>query len=159
MSFKLDHSSNKSIDEIIFEIPDIQRAKNDDNIISIYNFQNNYYKMHNEYCLNSSISIAIMNNVQYLIDGQHRIAALKMLRKEYPERIISLNIDYFTTTNIDEVYKFVNTHLPNDITTLGIDTYKIINDIEKFLIANFKQYLKSTKTPHKQNFNIQLLMV
>jgi 5-methylcytosine-specific restriction endonuclease McrA len=159
MSFiiKLEHAVGKSIDEILFEIPDIQRVMSEDNIQSIYNFQDEYYTSHNEYCLNGAISIAIVDSVHYLIDGQHRVKALKLLRAKYPERIIALNIDYFYTTDLDKTYKFVNTHAPNAITTLGIDTYKIINDIEKYMTTNFKQYIKSSKDPHKPNFNIQSL--
>ena len=159
MSFitKFENCSNKSIDEIQFEIPDIQRGIIEESVKNIYDFQNNYFVTNGEYCLNGTISIAIMNNVYYLIDGQHRVEALKLLRKAYPERIIALNIDYFYTSDIDAVYKFVNTNIPNAITTLGIDIYKIINDIEKFLVANFKQYLKTSKDPHKPSFNIQSL--
>jgi len=156
---KFEHVINKSIDEIIFEIPEIQRSLSDENVKNIYEFQNNYYKTHGEYCLNGTISIAIANTIQYLIDGMHRITALKILRREFPERNISLNIDYFyiNVQDLEKIYKFVNTHLPNSITALGIDNYKIINDIEKYMLTQFKNYIKSSKNPHKPNFNIQSL--
>lgn len=155
----------KKIDCILskeINIPDIQRKLDTNHVNEIYNFENEYYLLHNEYCLHGSISIAINNNdIKYLIDGQHRCAAYLKLMNDYPERHIKLTIDYYyfngNDNSLNQIYKMVNEHKENFIVKCSIDKYKILNDIEKFYITNFNDYIKSSSKPHKPYFNLDTI--
>jgi hypothetical protein len=150
-------------------IPDIQRNLDLKHVNEIYNFENEYYLLHNEYCLHGSISIAINNNdIKYLIDGQHRCAAYLKLTNDYPERHIKLTIDYYyfngndndndnNNNSLNQIYKMVNEHKENFIVKCSIDKYKILNDIEKFFLNNFNDYIKSSSKPHKPYFNLEFI--
>jgi hypothetical protein len=162
MSFieKFDKKSDVSIDEIKLNIPDIQRNLNQDVVNNIIEFQTQFYNKNNHYCLNQTISIGINqeNGENYLLDGQHRITAYKILRNEYPERLMKISVDYFyckNYNNIEKTYKYINTHSPNNITSLGIDEYKIINEFEKLFFNDFKHYFKVSSKPYKPNLNMQ----
>jgi hypothetical protein len=161
MSFieKFEQSYNKSIDDIKYVIPDIQREIKHENIQKIIDFQQEYYNLHDTYCLNHTISIGIDldTSISYLLDGQHRMKAYIYLRKLFPERKMTITIDTYYCNgmdNINKTYKYINTHTPNDITVLGIDKYQILQTFEKLLCRQFKNYFKSSRRPYRPNLNI-----
>ena len=82
-----------------------------------------------------------------------------MLLNDYPDRELKISVDYYHIDNdiyLDRIYELINSQLPNDISVLCIDKYKIINETCKYLITNFKDYHKPTSNhPHKPNFNIE----
>jgi hypothetical protein len=153
---------NKSVDDICksgYSIPDIQREIKNENIAKIIEFQKDYFDIHQSYCLNHSISIGIdiESGITYLLDGQHRMKAYLYLRKEFPERVMSITIDTYYCKGIDNInktYKYINTHSPNDITVLGIDEYKILQTFEKLICKQFKNYFKSSTKPNRPNLSI-----
>ena len=55
MFFENFEKKYKSIDDIQYVIPEIQRHIEPDNIKKIYAFQKEYYNKKGEYCLNGSI--------------------------------------------------------------------------------------------------------
>ena len=95
----------KSIDEIHYVIPEIQRRVEPDNIKKIYDFQLEYYNKNGEYCLNGSISIGrdLSTCIDYLLDGQHRMAAYIKLRKTFPERSMIISVDTFDCSSIKNI--------------------------------------------------------
>lgn len=159
LEFKKIH--NKSIDEIVnYNLPEIQRKLMLDKVDLIYSFQLEFFKEHGYYCLNHSISIGldVESNQEYLLDGQHRITAYKKLRKEYPERIMKIDIDYYLCKgmeNIEKTYKIINTCTPNPICYLGIDESKIISKFEMMLEKQFPSYLKNSKRPNRPNLSLK----
>jgi hypothetical protein len=164
MSFieKFEKKNSIFVDEIKFSIPEIQRNLNQDTVNKIIEFQKSYYNKNNHYCLNQTISIAINleNGEEYILDGQHRITAYKILRNEFPEREMQISVDYFfclNYANIEKTYKYINTHSPNNITSLGIDEYKILNELEKLFMNDYKNYMKTSIRPHKPYLNIQII--
>lgn len=165
MSFisKYERHNNISIDEIRYEIPDIQRSVNAQVVQEIIKFQLEFFELHKEYCLNSTLSIAIndQTGVQYLLDGQHRLQAYKELRKQYPERKMLASLDIYTFdgvhgahTNLELIYKYINTHTPNDIQRMGIDEYKTLNTFERKIRDQFPTYFKSSGKPHRPSINL-----
>ena len=147
---------DKSIGEIKYNLPTIQRSVIETSIAEIYDFQVAFYEKHGKYCISGSLSIVISDGVSYLVDGQHRMMAYKLLIQNYPDRPLLINIDVYEG-DVEQIYKLVNTQKPNDITRLDLDSYKVINDLEKYLKTNFKEYLKTTGTPRKPNFNFDHL--
>lgn len=150
---------NKSLCNIKYEIPNIQRLIMDDHVSSIYNSELNYYNTHNSYLLLGCIALAkdVKTNIEYLIDGQNRLTAYKKLQIDYPDREILLTYDYFECDGIDNInklYKLINNTRPNAISKLQIDDYKIINDFVKLFQTNFKDYIKVSALPQKPHINI-----
>ena len=154
-----------SINDINFEIPEIQRIRSDESVKNIYEFQNNYYKSNNYYLILGTITVVSFrpSGIEYLIDGQHRISAFKMLQKDYPERKIVLAVDYLYVENtdinlatqiIDELYYLVNKCTLNKVTILGICRYKIIEGLKKFFITEFSDYVKTSANPRKPHINL-----
>ena len=159
---------NVYINEINADLPEIQREQNINKVKDIYDFQNSYYIQHNSYLILGAVTIVSFEKSckEYLIDGQHRIAAFKMLQKDYPERKINIAVDYLSIKNIDkdtdckiveDLYELVNTCTPNPITGLGADRYKIIQGLKKYFTQNFKEYLKTTSNPQKPHINLEKL--
>jgi hypothetical protein len=157
-----------NIHEIKVNIPEIQRELKNEAVEDIIEFQDTYFKLHSEYFTCDYIKIVSCENtgIDYLIDGQHRIAAFNKLHKKYPERKITLNSSYIIikksyTKNDNEIveylYKIVNTCTPNNIATLSIDNYKILKDFKEYFNKNFKDYIKATSKPQKPHINIDKL--
>jgi|688.fasta_scaffold198178_2 hypothetical protein len=149
----------KSIDDIQYVIPEIQRRVEPDNIKKIYAFQKEYYNKKGEYCLNGSISIGrdLFTGIDYLLDGQHRMAAYTKLRSDFPEKSMIITVDTFDCSsikNIELTYEYINTHNPNPITKLGLDDYKILQSFGDLMEKQFKSYLKNTKKPQRPNINL-----
>jgi hypothetical protein len=152
--------SYKSIDEINYIIPDIQRETANYTTEKIYEFQKKYYIKNHDYCLNGTISIGrdLFTGIDYLLDGQHRMDAYKKLRKEFPERKMLITVDTFdclSITNINLTYEYINTHNPNPITRLGLDDYKILQTFGNLMEKQFKSYLKDTDKPQKPHLKLQ----
>lgn len=156
-------TSFKSVNDIKYEIPNIQRSVDIDQVNKIYTFQNNFYLKTQKYCLNGSISIAkdLSTNTDYLIDGQHRMNAYSKLSRDFPERKINVMVDTFECLHMNDVeltYEYVNTNNPNPITTLGIDKYKIVKSFRLKMEQQFdKAYFKKSETPVRPNINLEKL--
>ena len=154
--------NEKSIDEINYVIPEIQRQVEPINITKIYEFQKEYYNKKNRYCLNGIISIGrdLSTRIDYLLDGQHRMAAYIKLRNEFPERKMIIRVDTFeclNMRNIELTYEYINRHNPNPITKLGLDDYKILQSFGDLMEHQFKSYFKDTKKPQRPNINLNNL--
>lgn len=152
--------TNIPLSNIHFTLPDIQRLLIDDHVKTIYNSECKYYQKHKKYLILGNITIVLNkeNNKEYLIDGQHRIYAYYLLQNDYPDRQILLTLDKFTCNNnntLDYLYKLINNTKINPISQLEIDEYKIINDFQKIFNINFKDYLRSSKNPHKPYMNLE----
>jgi hypothetical protein len=162
MAFIVDFEQkfNEPLNFINYETPDIQRLIDDEHIKKIIDFQENFYLLHGKYCISGIISVAKAEKT-YLVDGQHRIAAYAYLMKIHPERSLLINVNIYhydgNGANLDLIYKYVNENKPNDITLLSVDTYKILNELEKYFAVHFKEYLKTSKNPRKPHINISNL--
>lgn len=164
MSFIESHTTiRKSVNDIKYIIPEIQRNANIEHIDKIYEFQNIFYIKNNKYCLNGSISIGkdISTGLEYLLDGQHRMFAYDRLSKDFPEREMIISVDMFECAdmkNIELTYEYVNTNNPNPITTLGIDRYKIIKSYRALMENQFdKAYFKKSDNPKRPSINLDSL--
>jgi len=157
-------SHTKKVSNVLnnYNIPDIQRNLDSDHCREIYEFENNYYNNFGTYCLHGTITVAINNNtnIEYLLDGQHRMSTYKTLQNEYPERALNITTDYYTFTDnedLEYIYKIVNSYKINEITQLSINTYKILNEYIKYISSNFKDYIKTSQNPHKPSINLDFI--
>ena len=150
----------KPYQSINYSIPDIQREANNDNIIAIFARENDFFATHGYYILPGSISIAKCLGAEYIIDGQHRMAAYNLLSINHPERPLNICVDYYHlngTADLEYVYKMVNTSTPNDISRMSIDFYKIKKEITAGFKENFQSYIKNSAKPIPPNISLDLL--
>ena len=162
------YKKDVNIHEIKVNLPEIQRELKNQAVKDIVEFQDMYFKIHDQYFICHPIIIVCCENTgkDYLIDGQHRITAFNKLHEKYPERKITLNVTYIVIKKsyirneneiLEYLYKIVNTCTPNTIATLSIDHYKILKDFKSYFNKNFKDYIKLTSKPQKPHINIDKL--
>lgn len=152
--------SRKSISEFKCVIPDIQRVIDENHAKEIYAHQRRCYDKFGKYIISGCISIAICDNIEYLIDGQHRLVAYRLLNCEFPDRAIEIMVDYYTCATMNDVevlYKNVNTYKENGITKMALDPYKIVNKLMVYFSTSFKQFLSTSDKPHRPNINLNKL--
>jgi len=143
-----------------YRIPKIQRKLIVENVDKIYEIELSWYATHGCYLLAKTISIAIWNSQEYIIDGQHRMCAYKRLSKEHPEREIILSVEYYhcdTKEALENEYKYVNMSTPNDISRMDITPYKNKEEVISLFEKNFLTYLKNTNKPISPNINIKII--
>jgi 5-methylcytosine-specific restriction endonuclease McrA len=150
---------------INYEIPDIQRPRNNNTVATIYTYENEYYKKYTQYCAPGAISIAVndLTGRQYLVDGQHRMSAYKELAHDYPERPFDIYVDYYyyadtTDADLNTIYKLANTCCANPIAEMSVDEYKILREVEVYMSQNFPKYIKQSQVPRRPNININVFI-
>lgn len=148
---------SKPISEFNYVIPSIQRSIDDEHCDKLYLYLKGMYDSSGLYPIAGCISIALCGETEYLIDGQHRMATYRRLMREFPDRKLEVLIDYYEVSGIDDVdtlFKIVNTHKTVSITKMDLDPYKIINEVQKYFLTNFKQYMSTSERPHRPNISM-----
>lgn len=72
-----------------------------------------------------------------------------------------VTIDYYTCesyTDVEILYKNVNTSKQNDISTLSVPNYKITEKLRNYLISKYKSFVSNSDKPHKPNININKII-
>jgi 5-methylcytosine-specific restriction endonuclease McrA len=141
-------------------IPDIQRSVDKVHKNTIVNYQEYHYKNTGQYLFLGQITIVELNDVFYLIDGQHRYVAYKELYKIHPDRIMDICVEIIKIDKecgIDNLFRVINSSKPNKIHESTTNEYKLLNDVVKKFEAKFKSYVKYTSKPRKPNMNIDHL--
>lgn len=151
-----------SINELKYFIPEIQRQQCDEHVNKIYNMQRTFYDKNGFYLINNSISIVIIGEKEYLIDGMHRVAAYHKLREENGcDKPILIHVDYYTCksdADVDILYKYVNTSMPNLVSHMSINNAKILEYIINFFNKTFKHYIKTSNRPHKPYISLSKII-
>lgn len=153
------------ISDLSYSLPDIQRPIDEDRVKELLLFQEDFYTKNGVYLTNGTVSIVEIAdppkpNARYLVDGQHRVAVFEQLQKKYPERPVTILVDKYICSafpQLEQIYKIVNSSKPVGIGNISISLYKSINDIEKFIKTNFKEYLVNSVNPRKPNINVDKL--
>ncbi len=96
--------------------PNIQRVIDHSKVEDIIQFQLEYHKQHNHFNFSAAgaINIHILDNIYYLVDGQHRLEALQKLYQDY-SHIISfyvLWVEVDTWENLENNYNMINKNTP-----------------------------------------------
>jgi 5-methylcytosine-specific restriction endonuclease McrA len=147
----------RSISEFNCVIPDIQRMVDVDHANAIYEHQLSCFNKFGKYIISGCISIVICDNIEYLIDGQHRLVAYRRLINEFPDRPIEVMIDYYSVdkyADMEALYKNVNTFKENGITRMPLDPYKIVNKVQTYLQNNFKTFISTSDKPYRPHINV-----
>lgn len=144
------------------ELPDFQRVKDDDHVIEIFTYNETYYKLYGSFNIFGSISIGkviIGDNCKYFIlDGQHRINAYKLLLDQYGDFMISADIyERSSVEEIQDIYDRINRNKPVPLLTDNYLQTAIVNKTTQLFVQKFGSYVKTSKKPHPPNINIERL--
>jgi hypothetical protein len=131
--------------------PEIQRCLDLALVDRIVAFQQDHYSRHGRYLLMGNIDIARVNGNDCIVNGQHRAAAYNRLPglAEVPVEIYEIEEQYLVP-----LYKVVNSATPNNIAVLTVSDYKLIDALEKWLVATFPSFVKRTDRPVRPSVSL-----
>jgi hypothetical protein len=144
------------------ELWESQRDPNINLINSIVDSQLLYFKEHNYFIFPSAIIIAEFSKNYYIIDGQHRLGAMKFLYETYKHDIGIAVVFYECKTkkDVDELYAMINNVNTNNCMTIeGVMTNngKKIKTIHKLLKENYGVKIWDDKRLTKPYVNLNCL--
>lgn len=140
-------------------IPPFQRMLNQEHVETIYNGLEEYYLLHHSIFLPGVISLGKYPNKNkcILLDGQHRLTALKHLSEKYDEvKNFLIRIDVYEVENDEEAYKIyhiINSNRQVELFDGDISRF-VMSSLQKFMKDTYQDYCKSTKNPRGLNINL-----
>jgi len=142
----------------IVKIPDIQRNLDESHVDEIYNSQIEQYNKKGYYDFGIiSISHVKSDNSYWIIDGQHRYSALLKFFKNDDDFKIFVSLYSVDNNNErDEIYHTINLNKPTAIAK-NSNTDLCISKFLKTFEKKYSDYIKKSKSPHRPNFNIDVL--
>lgn len=151
LQIKSHRREHMPLTQLTVATPDIQRTLDPAVVDRIVCFQQNFYAVHGHYLLMGNITIARINGNDCIIDGQHRAAAYHRLSNltEVPVEIFEVDEEHLVS-----LYKAVNSATPNMIAVLTTTNYKIINALEKWLVAQFPTFVKRSDRTNRPNVSL-----
>jgi 5-methylcytosine-specific restriction endonuclease McrA len=119
MSIRLNNQEFKrydalSLTQLNIVIPQIQRLIDTERVTEIVEYQESYFKQSAQFNFIGNLTIACLNEIYYLIDGQHRYEAMKqLLAKQYKSFDIMVNIIAVSTqAAMKQLFDLVNKSVP-----------------------------------------------
>ena len=96
--------------------PNIQRVIDNTKVEDIIRFQLEFHKKHNHFNFSAAgaINIHKLDNIYYLVDGQHRLEALQKLYQDYSHHIpfYVLWVEVDTWEQLENNYNMINKNTP-----------------------------------------------
>lgn len=138
-------------------IMEIQRNIDKDHLKELIEYQIEYKKKYGEYNFCNPIILCKLNKKYMIVDGQHRFECINELlkRNEKDFNIVISVIKIDKKEEYDEYFIAINKNKPVKIYK-NIDDWKLaIKEIEKYLIDNYKPYIKNSENPITPHFNIE----
>jgi hypothetical protein len=143
--------------------PDIQRLIDYERVAQIIHYQKAYYSKHSTLFFISDIIIAELESAFYVIDGLHRVEAIKSLYTMMPDYMICLNviscrnkeemIDTFICINKSEP-------VPEHVIMNATNTPKIVilEEFRKLFRRQFRMFISDSQSPHRPHVNEHNMM-
>jgi 5-methylcytosine-specific restriction endonuclease McrA len=139
--------------------PEFQRIEDQEHTKTIFESLRMEYERNQSFLIPGHISIAVMANVGLpyaLLDGQHRVCALKMLSKKFPD-ILENDISvtgYICSSSIEcqEIYNKLNSTKPVEL-YLSYDVSIITNGVLRHIKEKYNKYIKHSNRPRIPNIN------
>ena len=140
-------------------VPNEQRIKDTDKIREIFEYQETYFKKHGNFNFIGVINIHVCNNTYYLVDGQHRYNAIKLLiNKKY--ELIDIIVELVNVHSIDELkHNYIlinkNTELPEFPETIDKNIPEKASQYFFDKYSNIWSTTKRVRRPHLNKNNFQ----
>ena len=160
-TYKLEVINSYSLLEEKICTPECQRHIDENHVNEIYEFEKKHYEKYEEFFFINPITICILNDKKYIIDGQHRLACIRKLyneNKSYNFNVYLTNIFVENIEEMEEKYTVINKNKPVQLFS-NIEVWKLFyKKIESYIIEKYKNYLSDSLTPQVPNFNIKYLL-
>ena len=140
-------------------IPETQRLLDNQHFTDLYNYQKEHYTKYGEFFFPNPIIVCVLDNDEYIIDGQHRIKCIKKLCDEkYKDfSIFFVKIKVTDKKEIEDRYNAINKNEPVKL-YLDINSYKSFHKpFESYINNNYSKYIKNTDNPRPPNINLKHL--
>ena len=164
-SVELCHLFDINTGNLLFqnEAGDIQRNIDVEHLQELILFQQKHFKTFGCYSFSTQIVIAEMNGKYALVDGQHRLEAIRFLLGVNTEhasliRVPVLSIQLTDLQDYDDVFVAVNKNKPVRLYKNVTDWKTVGKHVEKYFLENYRIYLKTTNMPQVPHINLDYLL-
>lgn len=150
---------NEHNKEFQWNIPKIQRELDTNHIEKLYQRFKNEYETSGIFNF-GIFEVASLNDVLYLVNGQHRYnVLLKLYQDNHQDLLIHIRIkEVINESELNEHFRIVNDSKKSVICDNSNDQI-IINGLKKYLIETYSnKYFPNTKNPHRPNIKLDSLV-
>lgn len=137
----------------------IQRLLNETHVLNLVDDQIEEFAKWGQFSVLQSITCADFNNKRYVLDGQHRIAAFKMLKNLHYSLNQFIPLVVYKVNSIDELkhyYVRINKHHPINPLETTEDWFKFGKQFCVWLKTEYHPYIKNTdKTCNCPHINLR----
>jgi hypothetical protein len=143
--------------------PDIQRLIDYERVAEIIQFQKEYFDLTKTLLFVGDITVAELDERFYVIDGLHRLEAIKSLVALCPQYQIGMNIvECGNKEEMIETFITINKSVPvpEHVIRNANNTPKLIilEEFRRKFQETFKGYISSAQSPHRPNINEHNMM-
>jgi hypothetical protein len=141
--------------------PDIQRAKIDEHVDEIYDYQMKFYEKHGTFEFITPVILGTTPNspTYKIIDGQHRYFCIKKICEHFTQKNIPRDHKIFVIIipcqqdqDIVRVFNHINTNQPLP-EFIALNVLAII-ELKMYIRENYKEYLSDSIKPKAPNIHI-----
>jgi len=143
---------------------DIQRCLDEDHLQELITYQKKYKEQYGEYTFPSLFYITRMNANKFaLLDGQHRLEAIRRLLRDDYLTMINQNVlvsvfDIQDPSEYDELFVAINKNKPVQLYRNLCDWKSVLKYLDGYFMEQFAPYLKKTNRPTHPHFNLEALL-
>eukprot|EP00930_Biecheleria_cincta_P042455 TRINITY_DN29214_c0_g1_i1.p1 TRINITY_DN29214_c0_g1~~TRINITY_DN29214_c0_g1_i1.p1 ORF type:complete len:432 (-),score=59.27 TRINITY_DN29214_c0_g1_i1:125-1420(-) len=143
---------------------EIQRNLDAEHLEDLIQFQMDFKDSSGFFFFPNPIFIASYKDKLAVLDGQHRLAAMKYFLEKTPEngpiRVLVSIIDLFSGTaeEYDRLFTVLNKNKPVKLYKNVRDYKEVLKLLEQFFNQKYRRYLKTTETPQRPNINMDKLL-
>ena len=143
--------------------PDIQRLIDYERVATIINFQREYFEKYKTFLFVGEIVIVNFNDKFYVIDGLHRLEAIKTLVNLHPDYHVCVNlIECESKDEMIELFIMINQTQPVPEHVIrnasNIPKRILLEDFRARFRNAFKPYISTSSCPHRPNVNENNIM-
>lgn len=144
-------------------LPEWQRDEIAEHSNEIYKGLKQQYNLGFELLVPGQIAIVynLNSEIYKLIDGNHRVCAIKRLIKKYPDIANqTTDVGIYTVNSSEEefeIYQMINQNEPVRFQK-SINREIFNRRVERYFKGNFSNYIKTSTTPQRPNFNLETVM-
>lgn len=139
---------------------DIQRSLDEDHLNDLLEYQHGVHRTKGRYSFPTPLILAQRGERYALIDGQHRLEAIRRLLEGGAE-LPAIPIGVFVIVDLeeyDELFLAINKSKPVHIYRCVRDYKEVLRHVEAYFKQHFGVYLKTTTRPRRPSLNVAKLL-
>lgn len=153
----------ESIESILnYQPTNVQRLLNEEHVQQLVNDQIHEFEQFGCFSILQSITCADYLNKRYILDGQHRVAAFKVLKSMMYPLLQQIPLVVYQTNSVEELRRYyirINKHHPINPLEISESWFTYGKEFCVWLKNAFSAYIKySEKTCNCPNINLREMM-